>query len=225
MKRIASTASIAVLFTALAASAAFAQDAPLGDYARQARKQKQHQAPPVKTYDNDNIPRDDKLSVVGQAPEMPDTNGQGATSEADAEAAKAAGGNSEAGVASDQKPAEKPDSAQSTSGEDKKPAVDEQAQRQQMYKDWQTKIHAQQAQVDEIARDVDLTNREYRLRAASFYADAGNRLRNAVAWDKEDAQFKQQLADKQKKLEAAKQALEDLREQARKSGVPSSMRE
>jgi hypothetical protein len=68
-------------------------------------------------------------------------------------------------------------------------------------------------------------NREYRLRAAAFYADAGNRLRNAGAWDKEDSQFKEQLAAKQKQLDDAKKQLEDLQEQARKAGVPSSMRE
>jgi hypothetical protein len=223
MKRIASATAIAVLFTALTGAVAFAQNAPLGDYARQARKQRQQAAPPVKTYDNDTIPRDDKLSVVGQAPETPDASVP-VNSEAAAEAAKAAG-KSEAGAASDQKPAETNPAPQSASGEDKKPAADAQAEKQKMFKDWQTKIAAQQAQIDELAKDLDLTTREYRLRAATFYADAGNRLRNAGQWDKEDAQFKEQIADKQKKLEDAKQALEDLREQARKAGVPSSMRE
>ena len=70
-----------------------------------------------------------------------------------------------------------------------------------------------------------MLQREYRLRAAAFYADAGNRLRNAGAWDKEDAQYKQQIADKQKAVNDAKQALDNLQEQARKSGVPSSVRE
>jgi hypothetical protein len=94
-----------------------------------------------------------------------------------------------------------------------------------MFKEWQSKIHEQQNQVDMLNREIDLANREYRLRAAAFYADAGNRLRNAVAWDKEDAQFKDQMGDKQKKLDDAKKQLEDLQEQARRAGVPSSMRE
>ena len=54
-------------------------------------------------------------------------------------------------------------------------------------------------------------------------ADGGVVL--CVAWDKEDAQFKDQMADKQKKLDDAKKQLEDLQEQARRAGVPSSMRE
>jgi hypothetical protein len=214
MKRIASAATIAALFTALTGAIAYAQNAPLGDYARQARKQKQQAAPPAKTYDNDTLPHDDKLSVVGQAPATPDTNAP-----VNSEAATAAG-NSGAAAASDQKPAD----TNPASGEEKNPA-DAQAEKQKMFKDWQTKIAAQQAKIDELAKDLDLTTREYRLRAAAFYADAGNRLRNAGQWDKEDAQFKDQIADKQKKLDDAKQALEDLREQARKAGVPSSMRE
>ena len=58
-----------------------------------------------------------------------------------------------------------------------------------------------------------------------MYADAGNRLRNSAEWDKQDAQYKQQIADKQKALEDAKQKLEDMQEDARKAGVPASVRE
>ena len=67
MKRIAFAVTIGILVATLAGSLA-AQNAPLGDYARQARKQKGKQAPAAKTFDNDNIPKDDKLSVVGQPP-------------------------------------------------------------------------------------------------------------------------------------------------------------
>lgn len=215
MKRIASAATIAILFTAVAAVAAFGQNAPLGDYARQVRKQKPQQAPPVKSYDNDTIPHDTNLSVVGQAPP---TESHDATTAAGSEGIV---GTADAGATS----TGKQDSAQpATPGDDSKPA-DEQAEKQKKFKEWQTKIQDRQAQIDEIAKDLDLTNREYRLRAAAFYADAGNRLRNAGQWDKEDAQFKQQIADKQKKLDDAKQGLEDMREEARKAGVPSSMRE
>jgi hypothetical protein len=58
-----------------------------------------------------------------------------------------------------------------------------------------------------------------------MYADAGNRLRNQADWDKQDAQYKQQIADKQKAVEDAKQKLEDLQEEARKAGAPASVRE
>jgi hypothetical protein len=57
------------------------------------------------------------------------------------------------------------------------------------------------------------------LRAAAVYADAGNRLRNAATWDKQDAQYQQEIADKQKAVEAAKQQLDAVQEEARKAGV------
>jgi hypothetical protein len=58
-----------------------------------------------------------------------------------------------------------------------------------------------------------------------MYADVGNRLRNSTAWDKEDADYKQKIADKQKSVDDAKQKLDDMVEEARKAGVPAAMRE
>ena len=213
MKRIALAATIGIFLATLA----IAQDAPLGDYARQARKQKGNQPPAAKKFDNDNLPKDDKLSVVGQAPtESADPNpatskGEPAPATGEASANAPASGDAHT-------------STKNLTVTEKKPA-DEQAQKQKMLKQWQAKIQEQQNQVDMLTRELDLANREYRLRAAAFYADAGNRLRNSAAWDKEDAQYKDQIADRQKKLDQAKKDLEDLQEQARKAGVPTSLRE
>ena len=76
-----------------------------------------------------------------------------------------------------------------------------------------------------VSRELDVLQREYQLRAAAMYADAGNRLRNQGDWDKQDVQYKQQIADKQKSVDDAKQKLDDLREEARKSGAPTSVQE
>ncbi len=215
MKHIALVATVGIFALALLGPPALAQNAPLGDYARQARKQKGQQAPAAKTFDNDNLPRVDKLSVVGQPPAetadgtAPTGNGETAPAPADTGAPTSA-------------PAS---AAANTAATGKKPTEDDPARKEKALKEWQAKIQAQQDQVDLMTRELDVANREYRLRAAAFYADAGNRLRNAGSWDKEDAQYKDQLADKQKKLDEAKTHLEDLREQARKAGVPASMRE
>ena len=56
-----------------------------------------------------------------------------------------------------------------------------------------------------------------------MYADAGNRMRNSTQWDKEEADYKQKITDKQKALDDAKQKLDDMKEDARKAGVPSAM--
>ena len=83
----------------------------------------------------------------------------------------------------------------------------------------------QKSKVDLLNRELDVEQREYQLRAAAMYADAGNRLRNSGNWDKEDADYKQKIAEKKKAADAAKQQLDDMQEDARKAGVPSSVRE
>jgi len=175
----------------------------LGDYARNARKDKKPTT--TKQYDNDNLPTTDKLSIVGNPPATPDQ----------ANAATA-----------DSQPAA--DQTAQTADADKKPEVktDQTPQeRQKGYDQWKQKISAQKDKIDLLSREMDVTQREYQLRAAAFYADAGNRLRNSDGWDKEDADYKKKLDEKKKALDDAKQQLDDMQEEARKSGVPSSSRE
>ncbi len=174
----------------------------LGDYARKVRKEKKPST--AKKYDNDNLPVNDKLSVVGNAPA--DTTAPAATDGSQA----ASDGTAQPGDA-DKKPEVKPGQTPQ--------------ERQKIYDEWNQKIAAQKDHIDLLSRELDVTQREYQLRAAAFYADAGNRLRNSGAWDKEDADYKQKIADKKKALDDAKQQLDDMQEQARKSGVPSSARE
>lgn len=211
MKRMAHLWLAGAVFTGLLLTAAWAQSDSLGDYARQVRKQKAQKPAAAKQFDNDNLPRRDTLSVVGPAP-----------AETDAKPAETDGAAQEGDSAQSDKP-EATDQATGQKAEDKPGEAE--AQRQKFYEEWKKRIVEQKGTVDLTTRELDVAQREYRLRAAAFYADAGNRLRNAGAWDKEDAQFKQQIADKQKALDNAKQKLEDLQEEARKAGVPSSMRE
>ena len=210
MKRITCLSFAVVALAALISTFAFAQSDSLGDYARSVRKDKK--TTPAKQFDNDNLPRTDKLSVVGQ----PDTgsDAQGAPA-SDASEANAANKAASADNADKPKEASQPDSK----------ASDAQAEKQKQWDDWQKKIDAQKNKIDLLTRELDVMQREYKLRAAAMYADAGNRLRNSAAWDKEDAQYKQQIAEKQKTVDTAKQEMEDLQEQARRAGAPSSKRE
>jgi hypothetical protein len=209
MKRVALFFTTAAFVAILAISCASAQDAPLGDLARQVRKQKP--ASTNKTFDNDNLPKDDKVSVVGQAPEQSsDGNPQDTNN---------------AAVQSTDQTAQPADAAKAGNGEQKSATDEEQAKKQAMWKEWQNKIKQQRDAIDLANRELDVANREYRLRAAAFYADAGNRLRNSGQWDKEDSQYKDQIAAKQKTLDDAKKKLEDMQDEARKAGVPSSMRD
>jgi hypothetical protein len=212
-----------VLFLALAGIPALAQNqapsntqsAPsgqsLGQYARQIRKNPETAAKTPKVFDNDNLPKTDKLSVVGPAPAP--------AGSVTTEGAAATESTSNATAAGETKATAE---SKSTSGEKsaaKSTAPEDQAQKDAAIKQWNEKIDAQQQQIDIISRELDVTQREYQLRAAAMYADAGNRLRNSADWDKQDAQYKQQIADKQKALDEAKQKLEDLKDSAQKAGA------
>ena len=67
---------------------------------------------------------------------------------------------------------------------------------------------------------ADRLDREFKLRAAAFYADAGLRLRDDRNWADQQRKYQDDMADRKKKIEEAKAQLEDLQERARKSGVP-----
>jgi hypothetical protein len=209
MKSIAYVWLAATILAGTLTTVSGAQSEPLGDYARAVRKgKKQEKLESGKRFDNDNLPRTDKLSIVGNATQEPvssDAEAQAAQNDAEAQKAQ-----------TDQKAEDSAKMSESKPGE---PAKD----RQKMYDEWKKKISTQQGQVNLLTREMDVMQGEYRLRAAAFYADAGNRLRNAGSWDKEDTQYKQRLAEKQKTLDTAKEELQDLRERARKAGVPASM--
>jgi hypothetical protein len=179
-------------------TAAPSQDqSSLADYARKVHKDTGAAKPKPKVFDNDNLPKDDKLSVVGQ----PVNEARTATTEESSD--KSATPDGKAGTAS-----------KSITGTDKK---------QSEVNSWVEKLTAQKEQVNMASRELDVTQREYQLRAAAMYADVGNRLRNSLQWDKEEATYKQQLAEKQKALDDAKQKVEDMKDEALKAGVPSSM--
>jgi len=204
MKRTAYVVLAEAVLAGMLVTLAGAQSQPLGDYARSIRKDEKPAS--AKKYDNDNLPTSDKISIVGNATESPAPE--------DGNAASTSGENS-AQTPDGTAPAEAQDGAKKADGSDEQKAND----------DWKQKIAQQQNQVDLLTRELDVTQREYRLRAAAFYADAGNRLRNQGSWDKEDAQYKQDVAKKQKALDDAKKALDDMKEQARKAGVPAKLRQ
>jgi hypothetical protein len=208
MKRIAYLSFGSLLVTLLALPALAQTDAStlptnaqgqsgssLGDYARQIKKDGAPAAKArPKVFDNDNLPTDDKLSVIGEP----------------RSAATAPSG-------SENQPA--PNGSATAPAKPKSPAEEAADKKAAEAKQWQDKLDTQKGQIDLAARELDVTQREYQLRAAAMYADAGNRMRNSTEWDKEDAQYKQQIADKQKALDDAKTKLEDLQENARKAGA------
>jgi hypothetical protein len=194
----------------------------LAQYARQKRQEKQSEPAPKKVFDNDNLPREEHISVVGNQRD------EATTAVNTGEAANTG----ETHTTDNSAPADQPKDADT--GSDKADPSKTKLEvtpgqsaedRQKVYDAWKKKIADQKDALDLASRELDVMQREYRLRAAAVYADAGNRLRNSATWDKEDKQYKDQIAAKQKAVDAAKQQLADLQEQARRSGVPAKNRE
>jgi hypothetical protein len=163
----------------------------LGDYARAARKNKPAPSSTTRHFDNDNLPTTDALSVVGPPPTV-DANAGQETENANSPQTKKAAALDPAAAA---------------------------AERQKTADEWKKKLDKQKEKIDSLNHEVDLEQREYRLRAAAMYGDAGNRLRNAAQWDKDDAQYKSDIDGKQKALDAARQEFDEMQEQARKGIV------
>ncbi len=180
----------------------------LGDYARSVRKGKDAPAS-AKKFDNDNLPMDDKLSVVGKPP-ADDANKVADAAQPGEGGPEVAKPDAEARKTSDTKETQPPVTA---------------ADQQKLDDTWKSKMAEQKNQVDLATRELDVAQKEYQLKAAEMYGDVGNRLRNSAEWDKENTQYKSDIDQKQKALEAAKQKLDDMEEEARKAGASSSARE
>lgn len=212
MKRITYIAAVVLGMMACLASAQNSNppEPSLGDYARAVRKDK----PPATTkqFDNDNLPMDDKLSVVGAAGTSADSPAGAASGD---KAQSAANGAPDAG-ASDKKADDKP--AAIKPGETPE-------ERQKTYDAWKDRITAQKEKIDALAKEVEKEQREYQLRQSAAYADVGNRLRGSGEWEKDDADYKKMIDEKKQAADNAKQELDNLQEEARKAGVPSSLRE
>lgn len=163
----------------------------LGDYARAARKNKPDTAPASRHYDNDNLPTNEQLSVVGPPPSESNP-GPGGPNSALAAANSPGTPSSPAAAATD---------------------------KQKAAEEWQKKIDKQKEKIAGLSHELDLDQREYRLKAAAFYADAGTRLRDAAQFDKDGTDHKNDIEAKQKAIDTAQQELESLQEQARKAGV------
>lgn len=85
--------------------------------------------------------------------------------------------------------------------------------------DWNAKIDARKKDIALLQRELDVLQREQRLRAAAYYADAGTQLRDPARFAEESRAQQEQIDSKKQSLDAAQQKLEELQEQARKAGI------
>lgn len=84
---------------------------------------------------------------------------------------------------------------------------------------FKAKADEQKKNIAQLERELDVAQREYRLKVAVYYADVGNNLRDGKKWAEEDRKQRAELDDKQKALAATKQKLADIQEAARTAGI------
>ncbi|MFB3813305.1 MAG: hypothetical protein ACE14L_04265 [Terriglobales bacterium] len=161
----------------------------LGDIARRERANKK---PPAKVFTNDDLAaRTGPVNVVGVAP-APDGEPK-----AEDEEEKAA----------------EPEK----DGEPGKAAKGEKAAEEKS--NYPARYQEQKNKVEFLQRELDVLQRELRLSTAAYYADAGVRFRDEKNWAEQNRKYHADIAAKQKELADARAELEDLTEDARRSGL------
>lgn len=90
--------------------------------------------------------------------------------------------------------------------------------------EWRKKFQDQKDKIALLERELTVSKRENQIRATTYYADAGNRMRyeNQAKYAEDDRKYQAEAAEKQKQIDEAKQKLEDMREELRKAGLPTS---
>ncbi|MGZ4812256.1 MAG: hypothetical protein ACXVZM_10155 [Terriglobales bacterium] len=109
---------------------------------------------------------------------------------------------------------EKSDKAEA--GAPKAGAADDKAKLAAAFK---ARADEQKKNIAQLERELDVAQREYRLKVAVYYADAGNNLRDGKKWAEDDRKQRTEIEGKQKAVADAKQKLADLQEEARKAGI------
>ena len=201
MKRVFAIMLAGILIAAFAGTVR--ADDSLGDVARKYRKTPKSKA--VKVYDNENLPRSAPISLVGIVQSPPDATADG---DANDGGNPAKTGGKEAGQSG----------AKDEQGKNDSAAADARQKALQQLKD---DVEKQRAKIADITHELDLLTREYRLRTALYYSDAGYRLRSPQTWAEEDLAYRNKIAAKEAELSAAQAKLGELEETARKAGMTS----
>ena len=114
---------------------------------------------------------------------------------------------------------DKPADASKDAGKDPKDAKDEKDAKTRKADDVKAKVEAQKQEISRLQRELDIAQREAKLRAATFYGDAGAQLRDSAKFGEEMRKTQEEMDTKKQALDAANQKLSDLQEEARKAGA------
>ena len=100
------------------------------------------------------------------------------------------------------------DKAKSTAGEQEK-----------LDASWKEKLDAQKARIADLKREYDLTERENKVSMTTYYADAGNRLRDQKDFMDKENSYREKMTTLQKQIADEQAKLSDLQDEAHKAGA------
>jgi hypothetical protein len=181
---------------------------PLGDYARAVKKAQPGKAQAKVVYTNDNLPNGGSLSVVGKTPDPDADQSKDQDKDKDKDADSSKDGQGTDKDKDKDKDALKP--GQTPAEHDKALAA------------LKVKLDEQKSKVDLLTRELAVLQGEYKLKETAFVNNPQQRVQNPSGFDVEAAKYTQQIADKQKDLDAAKASLTAMQDDARKAGAPNS---
>ena len=167
----------------------------LGDVARKERAKQKPQS--AKTYTNEEIPG---VEIPKEEPKAADATAAASTV-----------------VGAD---ADKKDGAKDTKAAAKPEKTDAEKQAA-LNAEWKAKVEESKKNVASIEREINLMQREEKLKVAVYYSDAGNRLRDDKAWAEQEKKYQDDLAARQKDLSGAKEKLNGVLDAAKKAGATS----
>jgi hypothetical protein len=186
-----------LILTGWLTGVAAAQNDSLADAARKHKQQQAGKPVAAKVYTNDNLPSTETISTVG----APVSDSASST------------------------PTDGQTAADASAPKDGTKPADDTKSRQKTWEDWRDKIQKQKAAVEQMQKENDEIERQFKLTTGNYNSSAQQRLYDGAAMAKEDAAYKQQMEQKKKAIEDAKQKIDDLQEEARRAGVPSGYRD
>lgn len=108
---------------------------------------------------------------------------------------------------------------QAADAKDKASKKDDAEAGQQKAEEMQKSINSQKKKIADMEHELDIMQREQKLRTAAYYGDAGTMLRDSAKYEQDTKKQQDEMDAKKKEIDAAQQKLDDLQEQARKAGV------
>ena len=218
MKKLVCIAIVALSAAAVAQNSTSQSSQSLGDVARKSRAEEQ-KAPAKKVYTNDDFaetpapapsPTADAKATAGtpsldEAPKPGSAQEKGQPSvDLSKESSTTSGDTKDK---KDAKPNEEKDAKASAEDQAKVDA------------EWKSKIDAQKSKISGLQREYDLTDREYKLFATTFYADAGNRLRDQKDFHDKETDYRDKLGNLKQQITDEQAKLAELQDQAHKAGA------